>query len=219
MKPRLTELFTKFMKRSDHGRELSERVRQEAGRAPASSSNFGVSISPGNTALVLVNYQTGLMPRIPAAERVLELSQSLANAARTMGVHAIGTEHAPAVWGPMVAGVRLRCTAVIETSHVDACERLLEVHRARVALPARVIMAGCEPHVALLQVAVSLLRAGVEVWVAENACASQEAEDLELAMHYLRDAGARIASVERVIEAWAADGPELRLDRFPAQSA
>jgi muramoyltetrapeptide carboxypeptidase LdcA involved in peptidoglycan recycling len=54
----------------------------------------------------------------------------------------------------------------------------------------------------LMQTALGLLRAGLKVWVVAPACGSRSAQNHELAMQRLRQAGAGIVSLEMVAFEW-----------------
>jgi nicotinamidase-related amidase len=88
--------------------------------------------------------------------------------------------------------------------HFDACtDGLLETLRnSRATPPREVVIAGCEAHVCMLQTALGLIEAGLQVWVVADASGSRRFEDAELAMHRLRHAGARVVSVEMVAFEW-----------------
>jgi isochorismate hydrolase len=86
----------------------------------------------------------------------------------------------------------------------DACADGLLAHLNapdKAASPG-VVIAGCEAHVCLLQTALGVLRAGLEVWVVGQACGSRSVDNHELAMRRLQQAGAQIVSVEMVAFEW-----------------
>lgn len=151
------------------------------------------------SALVLVDYQTRLLPAIHHGARALAHALLLADIARLLGVPVIGTEQNAKGLGASAEGLRERCGRMLAKMHFDACaDGLLE------ALPERseVVIAGCESHVCLMQTALGLLQAGRKVSVVAPACGSRAAENHELAMQRLRQAGAVIVSVEMVAFEW-----------------
>lgn len=84
--------------------------------------------------------------------------------------------------------------------HFDAAaDGLLE------ALPVgrtRVIVAGCEAHVCVLQTAMGLLQRGLSVTLAVDAMGSRKVVDKEAAIARLNKAGAEVATVEMVAFEW-----------------
>lgn len=157
------------------------------------------TIAPTNSVLVLVDYQARLLPQVHRGEQAVANALRLADAARELGIRVIGTEQNPAGLGLNVESLRQRCESTLAKVHFDACEDgLLDaIEGCR-----EVVIAGCEAHVCLMQTALGLLRAGRRVWVVAQACGSRSAQNHELAMQRLRQAGAGIVSVEMVAFEW-----------------
>ncbi len=176
-------------------------------------------INPAGCVLVLVDYQQRLMPAIDRHAEVLADALCLADAARLLGLRIIGTEQNPQGLGPNVAELRERCDTTLSKMHFDACaDGLLDLLQAPLdeaqARPQPdVVIAGCEAHVCLLQTTLGLLRAGRRAWVVAPACGSRTAANHALAMSRLRDAGARIVSLEMVLFEWLQG---CRHDKFKA---
>jgi nicotinamidase-related amidase len=63
----------------------------------------------------------------------------------------------------------------------------------------QVILAGMETHVCVYQTALDLLDEGYEVYVVADAVSSRSAENKRFALDAMRDAGARITSVEMAL--------------------
>jgi nicotinamidase-related amidase len=161
-------------------------------------------IDPHGSTLVLVDYQRRLMPAIHRGAEVVAQAVRLADIARALGVPILGTEQNPAGLGPNEDAVRQRCDTTLAKMHFDACaDGLVNLLRVTGERPvSEVIIAGCEAHVCLLQTALGLLHAGLNVWVVAQASGSRTAESHELAMQRLRQAGAAIVSVEMVAFEW-----------------
>ena len=65
-----------------------------------------------------------------------------------------------------------------------------------------IVIAGCEAHVCLMQTAVGLLAAGLQVHVVPEACGSRRPADKALALQRLAAAGAQLLSAEMVAFEW-----------------
>ena len=154
--------------------------------------------------LLLVDYQTRLLPSLEGGGNVVAEAIRLADVARLLDVPVVGTEQNPAGLGPNVDAIRSRCNSTLPKMHFDACEDGLTEHLTTVAGAERpdVVMAGCEAHVCLLQTTLGLLRAGRRVWVVAPACGSRDATDHRLAMQRLQQAGAVVVSGEMVVFEW-----------------
>lgn len=162
------------------------------------------TLDPTRSALVLVDYQSRLMPAIAGGPQALAQAVLLADVARLLGVPVVGTEQNPRGLGPNDEAVRTRCEATLAKLHFDACADGLGdwLRRRGHPPPTDLVVAGCEAHVCLLQTALGLLREGFVVWVVAAACGSRRASDHELAMQRLRQAGAWIVSTEMVAFEW-----------------
>ena len=156
--------------------------------------------------LVLVDYQSKLMPAIHAAPDVVREAVFLANCAKLLGIPVLGTEQNPSGLGnnePAVADV---CDAMLSKMHFDACQdglsELILQHRPAAR---QVVIAGCETHVCLLQTALGLLREGFTVFVVSAACGSRTPADKALGLQRLQQAGATLVSPEMLAFEWVDD--------------
>ena len=151
-----------------------------------------------------MDYQQRLLPAIHGGAEVVAHATRLADVAKALGVPVIGTEENPQSLGQNVDAIRQRCDATLSKMHFDACaDGLPDMLRTASERPARdVVIAGCEAHVCMMQTALGLLQAGLNVWVVAEASGSRMAENHGLAMQRLRQAGASIVSVEMVAFEW-----------------
>ncbi len=164
--------------------------------------------------LVLVDYQSRLMPVIHDGSTVLAQALHLANIARDLGVTTIGTEQNPDGLGRNPVDIRACCAVTLAKRHFDACaDGLLDAMSSHApARPRDVVIAGCEAHVCLLQTAMGLLDAGRRVWVVAPACGSRDPASHALAMQRLQAAGASIVNTEMMAFEWlrSCDHPKFR---------
>ena len=158
------------------------------------------------SALVLVDYQTRLMPAIHGADQAVGHARLLARAAHTLDIPVLGTEQNPSGLGPNADAVKSECTHTVIKTHFDACaDGLLDALEAAKPDCRQVVVAGCEAHVCMLQTALGLLRAGKRVWVVANASGSRRPSDHAAAMDRLAQAGATIVTHEMVLFEWLHD--------------
>jgi nicotinamidase-related amidase len=155
------------------------------------------------SALVLVDYQERLMPLIHDGATAVQRGVFLGRTAQVLDIPVLGTEQNPAKLGPNSAELRALCSVTLAKTHFDACEDGLVpvLRRAHPSLQ-QVVLAGCEAHVCLMQTALGLLRAGLQVWVVANACGSRRAMDHAAAMARLQTAGATLVTHEMVAFEW-----------------
>lgn len=172
--------------------------------------------------LVLVDYQSRLMPHIHDSARVLAQARLLAQVADLLHMPIHVTEQTPESLGATVEALSPWARAPLHKSHFSACEdglvdllkpsapspargnaRSLPKHlRKAVPAPAArdtVIIAGVEAHICLLQTTLGLLEQELDVWVvtdASGACATRQSD---AAWDRLASAGAELVTAEMVV--------------------
>jgi nicotinamidase-related amidase len=176
--------------------------------------------------LVLVDYQTRLMPAIHDGPAVLRNALSLARMAQWFEVPAWGTEQSPSKLGENVPELRALCHSTLAKMHFSACAegltdwlrpaprpvqggnaRSLPKHLQKaVATPAAarntLVLAGCEAHICLLQTALDLMDEEFDVWVVTDACSSRTERNRDAAFDRLAGAGAELVTTEMVAFEW-----------------
>ncbi len=185
--------------------------------------------------LVLVDYQSRLMPAIFENTLVLANAMRLAQLARLMEVPVWGTEQNPSRLGENAPEIRALCDQTLAKMQFSGVEeglgewlrppakpvagnaRSLPKHLQKPAAPAdernTVIVAGCEAHVCLLQTALDLLEDEFEVWVVTDACSSRTERNRDAAFDRLAGAGVELVTTEMVAFEW------LRSAEHPAFKA
>jgi nicotinamidase-related amidase len=174
--------------------------------------------------LVLVDYQTRLMPDIYEGAQALANGLRLGQAARLLGVPTWGTEQNPSGLGPNPPEIRALCKDTLVKMHFSAVEeglgewlrpepqspqgnaRSLPKHLQK-AVPQvvqrnSIVMSGWEAHVCLMQTALDLLEDEFEVWVVTDACSSRTERNRDAAFDRLAGAGAELVTTEMVLFEW-----------------
>jgi len=177
--------------------------------------------------LVMVDYQARLMPHIHDQKMVLAQASLLAQAADSMKVPMVWTEHAPEQLGVTVDPLSRFAQNVFQKSSFDATvEGLLEVlepsakpnsgggnarslpKHLRKAVPeskpARdiVLIAGLEAHICVLQTALGLLDQEKEVWLVTDASGACQARQKDAALDRLASQGVELVTTEMVVYEW-----------------
>ena len=176
------------------------------------------------TQLVLIDYQTKLMPHIFEAEQVLANAVRLAKMAKLLQLTVFGTEHNPDGLGATVDALRGLYGRTLTKTFFSAVEdglveglrpepkpqggnaRSLPKHLQK-AVPqttvrSTIVIAGCEAHVCLLQTSLDLLEQEFEVWVVTDACGSRTERNRDAAFDRLAGAGAELVTTEMVAFEW-----------------
>ncbi len=174
--------------------------------------------------LVLVDYQTRLMPAIFEAPLVLANAVRLAQAAKLLQVPVWGTEQNPSKLGANPPELRSLCQNTLAKMQFSGVEEGLgEWLRPPLKAPAgnarslpkhlqkpsntptersSIVIAGCEAHVCLMQTALHLLEDEFEVWVVTDACSSRTERNRDAAFDRLAGAGAELVTTEMVVFEW-----------------
>jgi nicotinamidase-related amidase len=181
--------------------------------------------------LVLVDYQTLLMPAIFEGGQVMANAVRLARMARLMDVPVWGTEENPESLGATVPELQAAIEAaggktmdkMFFSAVADGLGDLLRppVRKAPTGGNARslpkhlqkpapepeegrstIVIAGCEAHVCLMQTALDLLEEEFEVWVVTDACSSRTERNRDAAFDRLAGNGAELVTTEMVAFEW-----------------
>lgn len=184
--------------------------------------------------LVLVDYQSRLMPAMFEGPQVLANALRLARVAQLLDVPVWGTEQNPQKLGPNPPELRALCQKTLSKMHFGAVSdglvdwlrpparavggnaRSLPKHLQKPAAQAperaTIVVAGCETHVCLLQTALELIEQELDVWVVTDACSSRTERNRDAAFDRLAGAGAELVTTEMVAFEWlrSADHPMFR---------
>lgn len=181
-------------------------------------------IEPTECQLVLIDYQSKLMPVIHDGAAALGNARRLAQVARWVDVPVWGTEQNPDKLGPNDLELKALCKSTFSKMHfssedadlIDALRppakpasgnaRSLPKHLQKPAVAQvernTLVLAGCEAHVCLLQSALVLLEEEFDVWVVTDACSSRTERNRDAAFDRLASAGAELVTTEMVLFEW-----------------
>jgi nicotinamidase-related amidase len=152
------------------------------------------------SALLVIDFQSRLMPAIDDAAAVVANARRLLDAAELLGVPVLFTEQNADGLGSTMPELRAPAAGLFHKMTFDACGMpgFLD------ALPAGrdLVVAGCETHVCVLQTALGLIDAGRRVFLVRDAVGSRRAESKEAAIRRLERHGAEIVTTEMVIFEW-----------------
>lgn len=181
--------------------------------------------------LVLVDYQTLLMPAIFEGNLVMANAVRLARMARLMDVPVWGTEENPESLGATVPEIQAAIQAAggktmdkmffsavadglgdmlrppVRKAPTGGNARSLPKHLQKPAPEpeegrSTIVIAGCEAHVCLMQTALDLLEEEFEVWVVTDACSSRTERNRDAAFDRLAGNGAELVTTEMVAFEW-----------------
>jgi nicotinamidase-related amidase len=170
--------------------------------------------------LLIVDFQTRLMPSIEGAADVVANARRLIAAADLMAVPVVVTEQNAKGIGATVPelGVGGRLVVAKQTFGSCATPAFLTAigHAGGGAVGVQsapdIILAGCEAHVCVMQTALGLLEIGRRVFLVRDCVGARRAESKETAIARMAPHGAEIVTTEMVIFEWlrSSDHPQFK---------
>lgn len=161
-----------------------------------------MQMSAADTGLLVIDVQEKLMAKIPAADAVIRNIAFLIDSARLLGMPVAATEQYPKGLGPTVAELARRLPERPDKVAFSCCAIPAVVEGFRRAARPKILLAGIETHVCVLQTALDLLALDFRVFVAADAVASRYAGDREFALRRLERAGAVLTTSETAVFEW-----------------
>ena len=169
-----------------------------------------LTIDPKRSLLLVVDFQSRLMPAIHDGDTAVRNANRLIEAAKLFGIPRLFTEQNAKGLGPTVADVPVEHDRLLHKQFFDACRE--DGFLDRVPADAHVVVAGCESHVCVQQTVLGLLQASRKTYIVRNALGSRHPEDKETAVRRMERHGAEIVTTEMVVFEWlqTADRPQFR---------
>jgi nicotinamidase-related amidase len=160
-------------------------------------------MSPADTALLVIDVQEKLIPKIRDADALVRNIAFLLDAAHLLGVPALATEQYPRGLGPTVAALRQHLPERPDKVGFSCCAVPSVVEQLRAGGRAKVLLAGIETHVCVLHTALDLLALDFRVYVAADAVGSRYPLDHDLGLRRMEGAGATLVTAETAVFEWA----------------
>ena len=158
-------------------------------------------LSKENTGLLIVDAQEKLMAVMGNPDRVSDRIVELLQLARVFNLPVILTEQYSKWLGPTIPAVKAALPeySPIEKLDFDCCNVDLFNTRLKEKALHNIILVGVETHICVFQTCVSLLKKGYTVHVPHHAVDSRTADNWNIGLSLMREAGAVITSAESVI--------------------
>jgi nicotinamidase-related amidase len=152
-----------------------------------------------DTALLVIDVQEKLMPKIAEAEPVIRNTAFLIDACKILGVPVLATEQYRKGLGPTVPELARRLPADLpEKLAFSSCAIPAVVEGLRAGRP-KVLLAGIETHVCVMQTALDLVALGFRVFLAVDSVSSRYRIDHETAIQRMRDIGVTLVTSEMAV--------------------
>jgi nicotinamidase-related amidase len=156
-------------------------------------------LDPQKTGLLVIDAQEKLLPAMANPDALAKRIVEAIAVARVFGMPVYCTEQVPAKLGPTVATVR---AALGQDADAACLKRDFSAAGSFTdsELSPTMLVVGMETHVCVRQTVFDFLERGCAVRVLADAVGSRAEQDHRLALHELREAGARVTTLETV--AW-----------------
>jgi nicotinamidase-related amidase len=168
------------------------------------------AINRETSILLIIDFQSRLMPAIEDGALVTGNARRLIDAAEMLDLPIVFTEQNASGLGSTVPELHSDTARLVHKMTFDACRMPSFLS----ALPDRpnLIVSGCETHVCVLQTVLGLLNAGRRVCAVRDAMGSRRTESKETAIQRMERNGAEIVTTEMVLFEWleTAEDPHLR---------
>ncbi|HAA47840.1 MAG TPA: hydrolase [Synergistaceae bacterium] len=155
-----------------------------------------------NTQLLLIDFQEKLFPAVCDDSKTARNVQTLLKACETLQIPVKYTEHYPQGLGktiPQILEAIPKDSRRFEKIHFSCCDEPEFETFIRYAGRDRIVIAGIESHICVLQTASDLLSREYRVFIASDACSSRKMEHHAEAMDILRSMGALVVPTETIV--------------------
>lgn len=155
-------------------------------------------LNRASVALVVVDVQESLMPKIPAAPVIVEEIIRLIRFARLLGLPILWTEQYPKGLGPTVPEIAGELTGLtpIEKLAFGCMADPQFVAALQETGRTNLLITGVETHICVLQTALGAVERGFEVWVAADAVGAREARQHDAALNRIVDSACQLVTAE-----------------------
>ena len=172
-------------------------------------------LDANDTLLLLIDLQSGLMPKVKDTEKIARVTNKLVTIARELSVPFLVTEHYP----EGLKGTTDEIKDHLGEDYRPIVKRVFscwgeESFRGAVEESGRktLLMTGIETHICILQTALQCREAGYSVFVARDGVSCRSAFDHQAAFERMMQAGVELVTWEMVAYEWMrrADTPEFK---------
>lgn len=160
-----------------------------------------------DTALLIVDIQEKLLPHIRHHQRLLWNVNRLIAGANTLAVKILVSEQYPKGLGTTVQSIITSLAVDPDVGRFEktmfSCRECRSMFETLVSGQIKnVVVAGIEAHVCVLQTALDLLAAGLEVYVCTDAIGSRFEDDYVTALSRLESSGVTLVTTEMTLFEW-----------------
>jgi nicotinamidase-related amidase len=159
-------------------------------------------MSTADTALLVIDMQEKLLPKIAGVDRLVLNMSFLLEAARLVGIPVLATEQYPKGLGGTLPSLLPYLPVRWEKTGFSCCDAPEVLRTLGRDARIKVLLAGIETHVCVLNSALDLLARDFHVFLAVDTLGSRYSVDHETALKRLEQAGAILTTCETAVFEW-----------------
>lgn len=154
-----------------------------------------------NSILVIIDVQGKLATLMHQKEEFFENLVRLIKGVQVLDIPIIWNEQLPDKLGPTIPEVAeaLPGAAPLVKNTFSCCGNRGFMDELKASGRRQILLAGMEAHVCVYQTALDLLNEGYEVYLVADAVSSRTPENKQTAIEAIKDAGAKVTSVEMAL--------------------
>ncbi len=159
-------------------------------------------MSAADTGLLVIDVQEKLLPMIPRAKEIVRNVAFLIDAAQLLGMTVQATEQYPKGLGSTVSELAARLPVRPEKTAFSCCAIPSVVETFHREARPKLVLAGLETHVCVLNTALDLLALDFRVYLAIDAVGARYQLDHDTAIRRLEQAGVILTTSEGCVFEW-----------------
>jgi nicotinamidase-related amidase len=172
-------------------------------------------LTTDNTALLVVDVQGKLAELMHQRETLFANVQRMIKGAKVLELPVLVTEQVPEKLGatrPEIAEHLAGGTQPIHKSSFSCCGNAVFMEQFKALGRRQVLLTGIETHICVYQTALDLLDLGYEVQLVTDAVSSRTAENRQIGIERMKEAGATLTTTEMALFELlrAAEGPQFK---------
>lgn len=171
-------------------------------------------MSATDTGLLIIDVQEKLVPKIDQVERMLCNIHFLVDAASALDMTVQATEQYPKGLGATVPDLAAKLPHRPDKTAFSCCAVAEVAEKFRSTGRPKVVLAGIETHVCVLQTALDLLAQDFRVYVAADAVSSRYPIDKEFGLRRMERAGCILVTSEMAAFEWVGGSSHPRFKQI-----
>ncbi|MBI3411571.1 MAG: isochorismatase family protein [Planctomycetes bacterium] len=178
--------------------------------------NHATQLIAAESALLIIDAQEKLVPLIHGSEAMVRNLAFLIDGAAILDIPVFASEQYPKGLGPTITALAKKLPVRAAKVAFSCCAIPSIIEDFRKLNRTRIVLAGIESHVCVLNTALDLLAEDFWVYLAVDAMGSRYGIDHDITVRRLEGAGAILTTVETAVFEWTAASSHPRFKQVSA---